>query len=294
MKAVTKTVAIQGIEGSFHDIAAQSIFEGEKLNIIPCLTFPEVFDAVKKDSSIYGLVAIENTVAGSLLQNYNLLRDSNLQVISEFKLRIEQNLVAIPGQKIEDITEVHSHPIAILQCEVFFRQYPHIKLIESDDTAESARNIAADKQMGKAAICSKLAAEIYNLEVLAEGIETNKRNFTRFLLLADPWNTDANRCLKEHCNKASIVFALPHETGSLSKILTILSFYDMNLTKIQSFPIIGQEWRYRFFVDLTYADYIRYQQALEAIKPLSENLKILGEYNKGKQSFSDEKNTTSK
>ena len=252
MKTITKTVAIQGIEGSFHDIAAQNIFEGEKLNIVPCLTFPEVFDSVKRDSSIYGLIAIENTVAGSLLQNYNLLRNSNLQVIGEYKLRIEQNLVAMPGQKIEDIKEVYSHPIAILQCEEFFRKYPHIKLIESDDTADSAKNIAAEKALDKAAICSDRAAEIYGMEILARGIETNKHNFTRFLLLADPWNTDADRCLKENCNKASIVFALPHETGSLSKILTILSFYDMNLTKLQSFPVIGQEWNYRFFVDLTF------------------------------------------
>lgn len=294
MKTITKTVAIQGIEGSFHDIAAHNIFENETIGIIPCLTFPEVFDAVKKDGTVYGLIAIENTVAGSLLPNYNLLMNSNLQIIGEYKLRIEQNLVVIPGQKIEDITEVYSHPVALQQCEVFFRQYPHIRLIESDDTAESAKNIALNKDYGKGAICSKLAAETYHMEILAAGIETNKRNFTRFLLLADPWNIKADHAIKDKADKSSLVFALPHESGSLSKVLTILSFYDINLTKIQSFPVLGQEWEYLFFIDLTFDDYVRYQQSLEAIKPLSRNLKILGEYTIGKQSFTDESNTTSK
>lgn len=278
-----KKVAIQGIAGSYHDIAAHNYFEGEEIEIIPCNTFREVIATIKKDPSVLGLMAIENTIAGSLLQNHELIRESGLNIIGEYKLRISHSLVALPGTTIHDITEVNSHPIALMQCGDFLDTIPHAKIVEKEDTALSARWIAENKLKGHAAICGKLAAQIYGLEVLAEGIETNKRNFTRFLAIADRWTAD--EILRGvDLDKASLVFALPHSAGSLSKVLSVLSFYDMNLTKIQSLPIIGREWEYLFYIDLTFTDFLRYKQALEAIRPLTKDLKILGEYTNGKQS----------
>ena len=259
-----KKVAIQGIAGSYHDIAARNYFEGEEIEIIGCNTFRDVISTIKKDPSILGMMAIENTIAGSLLQNHELIRESGLQVIGEYKLRI-------------------SHSLALMQCTDFLDTLPNAKVVEKEDTAMSARWISENQLKGHAAICGKLAAQIYNMEVLAEGIETNKRNFTRFLAIADRWTAD--EMLKgEDKNKASVVFALPHTAGSLSKVLSVLSFYDMNLSKIQSLPIIGREWEYLFYINLTFTDYLRYKQALDAIRPLTKDLKILGEYAEGKQS----------
>ena len=278
-----KKVAIQCIAGCYHDIAARNYYEGEEIEIIPCNTFPEVISTIKKDPSIVGLMAIENTIAGSLLQNHELIRESGLRVTGEYKLRISHSLVALPGTSIHDITEVNSHPIALMQCTEFLNTLPNAKVVEKEDTAMSARWIAENHIEGHAAICGKLAAEIYGMEVLAEGIETNKRNFTRFLSIADRWVAD--EIMRDvDKNKSSLVFAVPHTSGSLSKVLAVLSFYDMNLTKIQSLPIIGREWEYLFYVDLTFTDYARYQKALDAIQPLTKDLKILGEYAEGKQS----------
>ena len=278
-----KKVAIQGIAGCYHDIAARNYYEGEEIEIIPCNTFPDVISTIKKDPSIVGLMAIENTIAGSLLQNHELIRESGLRVTGEYKLRISHSLVALPGTSIHDITEVNSHPIALMQCTEFLNTLPNAKVVEKEDTAMSARWIAENHIEGHAAICGKLAAEIYGMEVLAEGIETNKRNFTRFLSIADRWVAD--EIMRDvDKNKSSLVFAVPHTSGSLSKVLAVLSFYDMNLTKIQSLPIIGREWEYLFYVDLTFTDYARYQKALDAIQPLTKDLKILGEYAEGKQS----------
>ena len=278
-----KKVAIQGIAGCYHDIAARNYYEGEEIEIIPCNTFPDVISTIKKDPSIVGLMAIENTIAGSLLQNHELIRESGLRVTGEYKLRISHSLVALPGTSIHDITEVNSHPIALMQCTDFLNTLPNAKVVEKEDTAMSARWIAENHIEGHAAICGKLAAEIYGMEVLAEGIETNKRNFTRFLSIADRWVAD--EIMRDvDKNKSSLVFAVPHTSGSLSKVLAVLSFYDMNLTKIQSLPIIGREWEYLFYVDLTFTDYARYQKALDAIQPLTKDLKILGEYAEGKQS----------
>ena len=278
-----KKVAIQGIAGSYHDIAARNYFEGEDIEIIGCNTFRDVIATIKKDPSILGIMAIENTIAGSLLQNHELIRESGLQIIGEYKLRISHSLVALPGTNIQDIKEINSHPIALMQCTDFLDTLPHAKIVEKEDTAMSARWIAQNKLERHAAICGKLAAQIYNMEVLAEGIETNKRNFTRFLALADRWVAD-EMFKGEDKNKSSVVFALPHTSGSLSKVLSVLSFYDMNLTKIQSLPIIGREWEYLFYINLTFNDYLRYKQALDAIRPLTKDLKILGEYAEGKQS----------
>ena len=278
-----KKVAIQGIAGCYHDIAARNYYEGEEIEIIPCNTFPDVISTIKKDPSIVGLMAIENTIAGSLLQNHELIRESGLRVTGEYKLRISHSLVALPGTSIHDITEVNSHPIALMQCTEFLNTLPNAKVVEKEDTAMSARWIAENHMEGHAAICGKLAAEIYGMEVLAEGIETNKRNFTRFLSIADRWVAD--EIMRDvDKNKSSLVFAVPHTSGSLSKVLAVLSFYDMNLTKIQSLPIIGREWEYLFYVDLTFTDFARYQKALDAIQPLTKDLKILGEYAEGKQS----------
>lgn len=272
-----KTVAIQGVSGAFHEIAARQFFNGEEINILPCLTFKDLFKAMSEDPNLIGIVAIENTIAGSLLQNHNLVKESGCVVIGEHKLRIEHNLVALPGQKIEKIKEVYSHPIALMQCEDFLDNHKHIKAIESEDTALSAQEIAANKLTKRAAICSTLAAEKYGLEILAKSIETNKRNFTRFLIIAQPLL--AQELIKGvQLDKASLVFTLPHEEGSLAKVLSILSFYHVNLTKIQSLPIVGEEWKYQFYINLTFNNYDRYRQSLEAILPLTKDFRILGEY----------------
>lgn len=279
-----RKVAIQGIAGSYHDIAARNFYEDDEVEIVACSTFRDVIVTIKKDPSVLGLMAIENTIAGSLLQNHELIRESGLWVTGEYKLRISHSLVALPGSKLGDITEVNSHPIALMQCMDFLDTLPAgVKMVEKEDTAMSARWIAENRLKGHAAICGKLAAEIYGMEILAEGIETNKRNFTRFLALADRWVAE-DMLRKEDINKASLVFALSHTAGSLSKVLSILSFYDMNLSKIQSLPIIGREWEYLFYINLTFTDYTRYRQALDAIIPLTKDLKILGEYAEGKQS----------
>lgn len=278
-----KRVAIQGIAGSYHDIAARNYFEGEEIEIVPCDTFRDVIGIIKKESNMLGMMAIENTIAGSLLQNHELIRESGLTIVGEYKLRISHSLVALPGTDIRDIQEINSHPIALMQCTEFLDTLPNVKVVEKGDTAKSARWIAENKLKGHAAICGKHAAEIYGMEVLAEGIETNKRNFTRFLTICDRWNADD--LLRDTTkNKASIVFAVPHTAGSLSKVLSVLSFYDMNLSKIQSLPIIGREWEYLFYVNLSFTDYTRYKQAMDAIIPLTKDFKILGEYAEGKQS----------
>jgi len=272
-----KKVAIQGVSGAFHEIAARQYFEGEEIEILPCITFKDLFKALADDESLLGIIAIENTIAGSLLQNHNLLRESGCMIVGEHKLRIEHNLVALPGQKIEDIQEVYSHPIALMQCEDFIDEHRHMKAIESEDTALSAKEIAENKISGRAAICSALAAEKYGLEILARGIETNKRNFTRFLMIAEP--TLAEKMTNgTQLDKSSLVFTLPHEEGSLAKVLSILSFYHVNLTKIQSLPIIGREWEYQFYINLTFDDYTRYRQSLDAIRPLTKDFQLLGEY----------------
>lgn len=277
-----KHVAIQGIAGAYHDIAARSFFEGEDIEIIGCHSFKEVFATLRKDNNTLGIIAIENTIAGSLLQNHNLLRESDTSIIGEYKLRISHNLAAMPGQKLEDIQEVHSHPIALMQCEDFLAEHPDWKVVESEDTAWSAKDIQEGKIMGRAAICSSLAAEVYNLNVLSPGIETNKRNFTRFLILSDRWNAEQYNTPSE-INKASIVLTTQHTSGALAQVLSVLSYFQNNLSKIQSMPIMGHEWEYLFYIDLTFEDYMKYKQSLDAIRPLTKNLKILGEYKQGKQ-----------
>ncbi len=276
-----KRVAIQGGHGAYHDIAAHSYFQ-EELEIVPCLTFKDIFLEADKDDKLLGVMAIENTIVGGLLQNHDLLKLNNMKVVGEQKLRISHTLSALPGQKLSDIREVISHPMALMQCADFLDTLPNVKVVEHEDTALAAKDIFEQNLMGVAAVCSKRAAEIYNLEILAEGIETNKRNFTRFLILAhDDMVSKARK--SAIIDKASLVFVLPHKEGSLSQVLSILSYYDINLTRIQSLPIVGRAWEYQFYIDLSFSDFERYTQAVKAIIPLVSDLKVLGEYESDKQ-----------
>lgn len=271
-------VTIQGVAGCFHDAAAREYFAGHDVETLPFDTFLQMFDALASDASLVGIVAIENTIAGSLLQNHEMLRQSPLRIFGEYKMRISHVLAALPGESIDSLTEVNSHPMALMQCEQYLRRHPNLKMIERFDTAGSARDIAEQHLTGHAAVCGEYAAELYGLDILEKGIETNRRNFTRFLIIADPLLAAEIGPRESEIDKASIVFTLPHTGGALSKILTVLSFYDMNLTKIQSMPIIGREWEYRFYVDLTFESLVRYHQAIEAVRPLAGDLTILGEY----------------
>ncbi len=277
-----RQIAIQGIKGCFHDAAAHEFFAARypacTLEIVECDTFEQMFERLDADPQLMGIVAIENTIAGPLLQNHELLRKSSLQIVGEHKMRISHVLCALPDSRMADIFEVNSHPMALMQCEQFLHTHPSMKKSETFDTAGSARMIAHGRLAGHAAICGEYAAELYGLDILCKGIETNKRNFTRFLILADPLTAREMLPDESRLDKASIVFTLPHIQGALSKVLTILSFYDMNLSKIQSTPIIGREWEYRFYVDLTFDSYARYQRAIDAVRPLMSDLKSLGEY----------------
>jgi prephenate dehydratase len=272
---IKKRIAIQGGIGSFHEIAAISQYGSENIVTNCCRTFSELVAAVEQNIADIGLIAIENTVAGSLIGNYALLEGAQVNVIGEILLRIEQNLMAMPGQSLQAISEVYSHPIALMQCSRFLESLPNIRLIESDDTALSAAKIKKDNTMGAAAIASKRAAELYGLEILSEGIETNKRNFTRFLIIVNKNSTETSI---SNPDKASISFTLPHKTGSLAKVLSVFMFYDISLTKIQSIPVIGKEWEYHFLIDLVFSDFSMYKQSLTAINPLISGLHILGEY----------------
>ena len=279
-----KRIAIQGIKGSYHDMAAHYFFENEDIELICCSTFEEVFATVKDDSTVIGMAAIENTIAGSLLHNYELLRNSGLSIIGEHKLRISHSLLCLPEDDWDDLKEVNSHPVALMQCREFLGHHPRLKVVEADDTAGSAEAISREQLHGHAAICSKFAAPLYGMKVLEEGIETNKHNFTRFLVFCQPQRVNLLRDIRK-ANKASLVFTLPHEQGALSQVLSILSFYKLNLTKIQSLPFVGKEWQYMFYVDLAFDDYTLYSQSIEAITPLTKELKILGEYQDGRQTI---------
>jgi prephenate dehydratase len=274
-------IAIQGTLGSFHEIATRNYFH-EDISLLPCETFEELTERLANGEADYGCLAIENSLVGSILRNYKLILDYPVKIIGEEYLRIRQNLLALPGQKLNDITEVHSHPMAIEQCKEFFKSHPEIRLINSIDTAQSAKEIADGKLKSRGAIGSELAARIYNLETMAAGIETNKENYTRFLILSHKENGVKHH---DHYNKASVCFALPHKTGSLSKVLSIIAFYEINLSKIESSPIMGELWRYHFYLDVIFDDYDRYLQCLTAIGPLTVDLVILGEYRHGADSL---------
>ncbi|MCF0198862.1 MAG: prephenate dehydratase [Bacteroidaceae bacterium] len=279
-----KRIAIQGVPGCFHDIAAHRYFTNEDIQLLCCDTFEQVFELVQQNPDILCMAAIENTIAGSLLHNYELLRESGLTIVGEHKLRISHSVMCLPDEDWDDLREINSHPVALMQCRNFLNEHPQLKVVEVLDTAGAAADISKQQLRGHAAICHRDAAAIYGMKILAEGIETNKHNFTRFLVVSNPLTAS---CLRDitRCNKASIVFSLTHEEGSLAAVLSVLSFYKINLTKIQSLPIIGKEWQYMFYIDLAFSDYARYRQAIAAIAPLTQELRILGEYENGKQSI---------
>ncbi|MCM1297396.1 MAG: prephenate dehydratase [Muribaculaceae bacterium] len=266
-------VGIQGVKGCFHDVAAHLWFEDDSLETISFDSFEDMFAALSQEPDMLAAVAIENTIAGALLQNFEYIRKSGRTVIGECKLRVSHSLCALPGSKIADLHEVRSHYMALLQCKDYLSHYPNLKKVEDFDTAGCARMIAEEKMDGVAAIAPAYAAKIYGLDVLAEGIEDDNRNFTRFLIIGPkgcPQPDDAD--------KISVAFTVPHEKGALSKVLTILTFYDINLSMLQSMPVVGHEWEYRFYADLTFDDKDRCQQAIAAVAPLTSDFRILGTY----------------
>jgi prephenate dehydratase len=272
-----KKISIQGFEGSFHQVAAQQFF-GPDVEIICCATFREVVKiASDTNKSNGGIMAIENSLAGSILPNYNLLQKSSLKIVGEIYLHIKQNLLVNPGVKLEDIREVHSHPMALLQCTDYLEKY-NWKLIETDDTALSAKHVHQHRSRHIAAIASRLAAELYHLQVIAPNIHTLKNNYTRFLVLEMP---EAAIEVAD-ADKASINFQTDHSKGSLAKVLTKISEGDINLSKLQSLPIPGSDWKYSFHADLEFSQLDQFHKVIRNIKPLTEALRVYGVYKKGK------------
>ena len=266
-------VAIQGFKGCFHEQAAR-LFYNRPLDIVECNTFDDLYTSLDEGKADAAVMAIENTVSGGLLHNFELLRTRGRRVKGEVYIQIGQNLMALPGQNLEDIKEVRTHYMAINQTRPWFKENaPWIRLIESEDTAKSARDIAMSGEMGVGAVASELAAQLYGMDILAPHIETHKQNFTRFLVIDDNLTIPEDKI-----DKAVLCFTLPHKPGSLAQILTILSFYEMNLTRIQSLPIPGRQWQYFFYVDIKFSSLERYRQALSAVRPLLEDIQILGEY----------------
>ncbi|WP_375236334.1 prephenate dehydratase [Winogradskyella sp.] len=271
------TIAIQGIKGSFHHSVAEQYFDG-KPSLLECMTFDVLVDSVLDQTSDVAVMAIENSIVGSIIPNYALIDTHNLSIIGEYYLDIQHNLMVLSGQNIQDITEVHSHPMALLQCKEFFKPYPNIKLVEAKDTADVAKSISENKIKGIAAIASKTASKLYGLDVLAASIQAIKHNETRFVIVKsdnkDKRDTDVN--------KASLKFELDHKRGSLAAILNVLSDCKLNLTKIQSLPKINTPWKYAFFIDVTFDKYSDYKKAKSIVNIMAENFKILGEYKNAK------------
>lgn len=273
---MNKKVAIQGIKGSFHHQVAQSCF-GENVALEECVSFREVITSVLDNTSQKAVMALENSIAGSILPNYSLIDNSDLQITGEFFLNIHMNLMALSGQTIEDIKEVHSHPIALLQCANFFNQYPQIKLVESSDTAITAKRIQEQQLKGIGALAGPAAAEIYNLTILADGVHTVKSNKTRFVILNAKGLTDD----KENVNKASVRFELDDTPGSLATVLNVLNNCKLNLTKIQSIPVIETPFKYSFFVDVIFEKYKHFEKAKKLMEIMTTHFKVLGEYQQG-------------
>ena len=271
-------VSIQGFPGCFHQEAAEVFYNGN-VEVVCCNTFKEVIKiASNKKQSSGGVMAIENSIAGSILPNYNLLLKSNLKIIGEVYLQISQNLMVNKGVKLEDIKEVHSHPMALQQCEQFLDKHPW-KLVESDDTALSAKKISKNKSKTTAAIASALAAKIYNLDIVAPSIHTLKNNYTRFLIL----NRAEVAEEIEDANKASVYFHTDNSRGSLAKVLNKVNDAGINLTKLQSFPIPGSDWKYSFHVDMEFDNKTQFFKLMKKIDPLTEEMKIYGIYKSGKK-----------
>ncbi len=266
-------VAIQGVRGSNHHQVANEYFS-EDVDLVECMSFDELVDSlISKDSDV-GVMAIENSIAGSIIPNYALVNHNNLHIVGEHYLNIHHNLMVLKGQKMEDIKEIHSHPMALLQCKDFLKVYPHIKLVEAVDTAETAARIQELGLKDIAAIAPKVAAKLYNLEIIASEIQTISNNATRFIIVRTK-----NKVLPlSQINKASLRFLTDHKRGSLATVLNVMSDCNLNLTKIQSLPVIEEPWKYSFFVDITFEKYKHFAKAKSLLKIMSEDFKVLGEY----------------
>ena len=275
---MNKIIAIQGAEGSNHHKVARD-FYGEDIQLKECMSFDALVAHLLDGSATDGVMAIENTIAGSIIPNYALIDSNNLHIVGEEYLNIHHHLMALPNQTINSINEVWSHPMALLQCKEFFKKHPHIKLVEDVDTAEVAKRIANENLKGIAAIAPKIAAEIFGLQVLEDDIQTMKDNATRFVIV----QTEKPKLIPSQINKASLKFQLNHKRGSLAAVLNVLSDCKMNLTKIQSLPVIETPWKYSFFVDVTFEKYSDYQKLVKIIKIMAEEVKILGTYKNGRK-----------
>jgi prephenate dehydratase len=272
-----KTVAIQGVKGSFHHIVSQEYFN-KSVDVIECLTFDEVVESLISKKSDAVIMALENSIAGSIIPNYALINKYDLHVVGEHYLDIQHNLMALPNQTIDDIKEVYSHPMALLQCMDFFQAYPHIKLVEDKDTAEVAERIHKRELKNVGAIASVMAADIFELDILARSIQTIKHNETRFAIV----KRENSEIPENEINKASLKFETDHKRGSLAAILNVMSDCKLNLTKIQSLPIIETPWKYSFFVDVTFETYNDFSKAKAILKIMAQGMKILGEYKNAK------------
>ncbi len=273
MKKNIPRVAIQGIKASFHEEAAYKFF-GENIETIECNSFKQTFEALEKNEADYIVMAIENSIAGSILPNYSLLLNYNFPVVGEIYLPIQLHLMALPGVKFENIKYVTSHPIAIRQCIDFFDEYPHLKIVESNDTAACAKRIHDEKLTDTVAIANTLAANLYELEILERRIESNKKNFTRFLILT----THENAAKKQGANKASLCFQVGNQVGALAKVLNIFAAQSVNMSKIQSMPVLGRRNEYNFYVDVEWEDTKQYDSAVKQALKYTQNFNILGEY----------------
>ncbi len=272
-------IGIRGVKASFHDVAARKFFGVQDIQELECPSFRDLCTRLRDREADSCMMAIENSIAGSILTNYNLLETFGLKIFGEVYLRIEMNLMALPGQRIEDIRMVQSHPMALLQCDEFLANHPQMKIIEATDTADSAKDIREKNLLGVAAIASRLAAEAYGLEVLGAGIETNKKNYTRFLAICRAEDSKSSAL----ANKASIRFEAVDQPGSLGRVLEVFSQNSLNMTKIQSVPLLGRPYEYSFHVDLEWEDRSHFDKAMESIqaKKLVINLILFGEYPKG-------------
>ncbi|TXD47670.1 prephenate dehydratase [Polaribacter sp. IC073] len=275
---MNKIIAIQGAEGSNHHKVARD-FYGTKIHLKECMSFDVLVESLIDKSTDIGIMALENTIAGSIIPNYALIDKNNLHIIGEEYLNIHHHLMCLKGQKIEDIKEVWSHPMALQQCKVFFKKYPHIKLVEDVDTAEVAKRISKENLVGIAAIAPKIAAEIFNLAIIEDGIQTIKDNSTRFVIV----QTSLPNNGIDEINKASLKFQLSHKRGSLAAVLNVLSDCKMSLTKIQSLPVIDTPWKYSFFVDVTFDAYTDYEKAKAILEIMAEEFKVLGTYKNGRK-----------
>jgi prephenate dehydratase len=277
-----KRIAVQGIIGSFHEDAAQKYFN-EKIEVVECKSFTSVCKLVDTDKVDYAVLAIENSIAGSLLKNYQLIRDYHLRIIGELYLHIQMNLMAVPGVKHSDITDIYSHPIALQQCVEYLEKYfPNAELHEGMDTASAAKYVSEEKPSNAAAIGNLRSAQLYNLNILETGIETNKRNYTRFLILAKHGNPT------EKANKASLCFEVGHFYGALARVLNVFSENEINLAKIQSVPVIGKPNEYTIHVDVEWDVLERYEKAIHQVLKSVSSLAILGEYERGEISMHEQ------